>query len=153
MKKVTYHSFRSALYGVFVLYVFGMAFWIDNSLAYQAKQKKSKEICKTAKCCKPKKKCCDKTESCPATPPIKQETPCQPHCPCKTQKSASPFQVIRSNDNIVAYQNFFKIKDKTTFWKNAVPTSVNYEVNKLPTPTLPTQAGKEKLKWFCIWQT
>ncbi len=138
MKKVTTPSLRACLYGVFVLYLFVMAFWIDNSLAYQPKPKAKKVCCKSKPC----------------LPKPKQQKKCPPACPCPCNAPTqnAPLQVILSNDNIVAYQEI-KEASKDFLKEKSFDAHLAYQAVDLPSLPLPAQTGKDHLKRLGVWRT
>lgn len=156
-KQASLLPFRTWLYGVFALYLLGMAFYWDSGLAYPATQKKEKNTCcQIKKTPKPKQKCCS-GDSCPAPKQEKSKgnsCPSSCPCPCNVPNIPYPSHVILSNENIVAYQSQkqenTKISGKLSqkeLYKNSFFSSV-----ALPTDVLPIATGKERLKRFALWR-
>jgi hypothetical protein len=159
MKKQYYFlPFRTWLYGVFALYLFGVVLYWESGFALPTTQKKEKNTacCQIKKTPKTQKKKCCSGNACPTTPQEKsKDTNCPSSCPCNVPASPYPSHLILSNDNIVAYQskkqeikkNVDNLFPKGLYTYHIFSTSV-----ALPTDVLPTDGGKERLKRFAIWR-
>lgn len=159
-KQISFPPFRTWLYGVFALYLFGVVLYWESGFALPTTHKKEKNTacCQIKKTPKTQKKKCCSGNACPTSPQEKsKDNNCPSSCPCPCNVPASPYpsHLILSNDNIVAYQSkkqeSKKFVDKS-FQKELYTNDIFSTPVALPTDVLPTYTGKERLRRLAIWR-